>query len=190
MPTHFTLAELTALPDVAAGVDTARVDAIEADLVGTIEREIRAPLAPATVTVAVTVAGTGAAVLPHSDVRSVTGIVRDGVPLPIAGVTSNAGILRPATPSTWSAGELLEVTYTHGPWATCPPDLKEPLLWAVRDRVLAGGANAGADARRTSVTTEFGTTNYVLPGEKRPTGYPALDAAIAGYERTSIGDFA
>ena len=40
------------------------------------------------------------------------------------------------------------------------------------------------------MTTEFGNTNYVQPGEKRPTGYPALDAAIAGYERTSIGDFA
>jgi hypothetical protein len=58
-------------------------------------------------------------------------------------------------------------------------------MWATRDRLLGQGDMAGIDVRRTTVATEFGTTSYVLPGEKRPTGYPDLDALIASYIRTA-----
>ncbi len=40
------------------------------------------------------------------------------------------------------------------------------------------GDLSGVDVRKTSVNTDFGTTNYILPGEKRPTGYPELDAIL------------
>jgi hypothetical protein len=59
-------------------------------------------------------------------------------------------------------------------------------MWATRDRLLSQDQRAGSDARRTTVNTEYGTTTYVLPGEKRPTGYPELDAVLASRQR-SIG---
>lgn len=193
MPVHFTLAEIKDLPDVPATVDTDRVDAIEADLVGTIEREIGHPLAPATVTARV-VAGTAwAVVLPHADLTALTAVAwPDSGTQDPADYATEYGILTLASGADpgWAVGDAVTVTYTHGPWASCPPDLREPLLWAIRDRILSGSANAGPEARRTSITTEYGTTNFVIPGEARPTGYPALDAAIAGHVRTSVGDFA
>jgi hypothetical protein len=57
-------------------------------------------------------------------------------------------------------------------------------LWAARDRLMSQGSQNGIDVRRTSVTNDLGgTIQYVLPGEKRPSGYPELDAVIGRWSR-------
>jgi hypothetical protein len=87
----------------------------------------------------------------------------------------------------WTAGAgNVVVTYTAGRYTTCPDDIKDAVMWATRDRLLSQGDRAGIDVRRTSMSNDLGgTTTYLLPGEKRPTGYPDLDALISSYTRTT-----
>jgi hypothetical protein len=91
-----------------------------------------------------------------------------------------------AVGTVWTCGvSNVTVVYSAGDFATCPADIKDAVMWATRDRLLSQDARTGSDARKTTVNTEYGTTTYVLPGEKRPTGYPELDALIASYLRST-----
>lgn len=189
MPDYFTLTEFRALPDMANATTypDARVEASAAYFTSVVEREVGAPFIPRSVTE--TLDGTGASTLVLSTihVRSLTSVTVGGVAVTVGDLTAEYGILRYLNGGTsWAGGvQNVTVTYMAGEFAVCPPDIKEPVMWATRDRLLNQATSAGVDARKTSVQTEFGTTNYVLPGERRPTGYPELDAAIAGRQRTT-----
>jgi hypothetical protein len=89
--------------------------------------------------------------------------------------------------SRWSGSAVANVvvTYTAGLYSACPPDVKDAVMWAVRDRLLGQDDRAGIDIRKTSQSNDLGgVTTYILPGEKRPTGYPDLDAVIASRQRS------
>lgn len=190
MPECFTLDELRTLPDMGSA-EVSAVDAAEAHLVDIVEEEIGGPLVPRAVTATFDGGGT-ALVLPSQHVRSLTSVTVNGTSLDVSDFVTTHGILRYAAAGTTFASGVsnVVVVFQSGEWAACPPGFKEPLLWAVRDRLLSHDGNSGLDARRSSVQTEFGTTTYVLPGEKRPTGFPQLDAAIAAYQRKRPGGFA
>jgi hypothetical protein len=119
-----------------------------------------------------------------------------GTTVSVSGLTAVGGVLRYATSGSytgtvWTAGAgNVVVTYTAGRYTTCPADIKDAVMWATRDRLLSQGDRAGIDVRRTSMSNDLGgTTTYLLPGEKRPTGYPDLDALIASYtpQRSLLG---
>lgn len=187
-PDYFTLEEFRALPDMddEATYTDADIEAEAAYFTAIVERELGYPLVPRTVVD--TLDGCGwTLVLSQAYVRSLTSVTVDGSTVSTALLTANSGVVRYLNGSTWSAAAPANVvvTYSAGRYVTCPADIKSPVMWAVRDRLLSHADNAGIDIRKTSVTTEFGTTSYVLPGENRPTGFPELDAAIAGRERSS-----
>lgn len=196
MPDYFTLAEFRLLPDMddTTAYPDARVEAAAEHFTSIVEREVGVPFVPRTVTETLDGSGGLALVLSSSHVRSVTTVTVDGTAVDVSGLSGQYGLLRYSDGSSlWTVGiGNVEVTYEAGEYATCPADIKEPVMWAVRDRLLEQSSNAGIDARKTSATNEFGgTINYVLPGEKRPTGYPELDAAIAGRMRSDhVGGFA
>ena len=189
MPEYFTLAEIQALPDMAAA-STAAVDAAEAYFVKIVERELDRAFVPRTITDELDGNGTGTLYLTRSDVISLTSVMVDGVSVSTALLTGRHGRLRyKVSNGGWHTPFLrgvanVTVVYSAGQ-ATPPADIKDAVMWATRDRLLSQDYRTGSDARRTSVNTQFGTTTYVLPGEKRPTGYPELDAVIASYMRST-----
>lgn len=87
-------------------------------------------------------------------------------------------------PLPWlpGTGNVL-VSYVAGYSAQPPPDIKAAAMDGTRYRLLEKDSQAGIDARRTSTTTEMGTTTFVVAGEKRPTGYPDVDSVILGWAR-------
>jgi hypothetical protein len=187
---YFTLAELRALPDVTAGEFTdAQITAEAEDMQEVVEGECQASFVARTVVE--TLDGTGGTSLrlktPY--VLSITSVTVDGVTLTDQ-FTVDAGILERRTagtytPQPWTRGRRnIVVTYTAGYSSTVPKDIKNAVMWAVRDRLMSQGSQNGIDVRRTSMTNDLGgTVQYVLPGEKRPTGYPQLDAVIARWSR-------
>lgn len=87
-------------------------------------------------------------------------------------------------PSPWEDGvDNIVVTY-HAGYETVPADIKEAVMQATRSLLLSGAANSALDARRTSLTTEAGTINFVVPGEGRPTGFPEVDEVLQRYRRS------
>jgi hypothetical protein len=183
---YFTLAELRALPDVTEGGFTDAQITFEAEVMqSAVESACQASfVGRATVE---TLDGTGGTTLrlktPY--VISITSVTVDGVTLTDQ-FTVDAGILERRTAGTytsqpWTRGRRnIVVTYSAGYSSSPPSDIKGAVMWAVRDRLLTKGSQNGIDVRRTSVTNDLGgTVQYVLPGEKRPTGYPELDAVIA-----------
>jgi hypothetical protein len=187
-PDYFTLAELRALPDCGSTTFTdAQINAAATYFTAIVEREIGYPLIPRTFTDVLDGGGFWGLVLSQAYVRSLTTVEVDGASVSTALLTVSGGVLRYLDGSAWSDDIAnVEVVYSAGRYATCPGDIKNACLWATRDRLLSQSDSSGIDVRKTSVNTDFGTTNYILPGEKRPTGYPDLDAAIAGYVRTSV----
>jgi hypothetical protein len=189
VPDYFTLVEFRELPDmddVTAYADEA-VEAAAAYFTAIVEREVMHPMIPRSYTETFDGAGRTALTLGSAYVRSLTTVTSDGVAVTVGGLTSTGGVLRYLDGTTWSSESPsnIVVTYVAGEFATCPADIKDAVMWATRDRLLSQSDQAGIDVRRTSITTDFGTTNYILPGEKRPTGFPDLDAAIAGRIRSS-----
>lgn len=188
MPDYFTLPEFRTLPDMGDATTYPDVDVERAAAYFTaiVEREVGEPFIPRTYTETLDGSGRGTLLLSRSSVRSLASVTISGVTVDTTYLDVTAGVLRYVgrTPWTYGIGNVA-VTYTAGQYDTCPADIKEPVMWAVRDRLLSQSDQAGVDVRRTSITTDFGTTNYVLPGEKRPTGYPDLDAAIAGRIRST-----
>lgn len=190
-PDYFTLAEFRIVcPDIGEATDP-QVLAAAAYFTTIVEREIGEPLIPRTFTQTIDGTDLPTLVLGHTNVRSLTAVTVGGVTIDPASLSSTNGVLRYTsnyypTGIPWTLGASnIVVTYVAGAYATCPADVKDAVMWATRDRLMAQSDQAGIDTRRTSVTTEFGTTNYVLPGENRPTGYPDLDAVIASYRRNT-----
>jgi hypothetical protein len=187
---YFTLAELRALPDVTAGEFTdAQITTAGEFMQAIVESECQASfVSRATVE---TLDGTGGTTLrlktPY--VLSITSVTVDGVTLTDQ-FTVDAGILERRTtgtytPQPWTRGRRnIVVTYAAGYSSTPPSDIKGAVMWAARDRLMSQGSQNGIDVRRTSVTNDLGgTIQYVLPGEKRPSGYPELDAVIGRWSR-------
>lgn len=196
-PDYFTDAEFRGLPDMS---DTqvytaAQVLAAAAYFTAIVEREVFGEtgegFVPRSLTETFDGDGSLALVLRTMNVRSLTSVTVGGVTVSVGGLTGVGGSLRYLDGGTgWGRGVAnIVVTYSAGRYDECPPDVKDAVMQATRDRLLAQNDQSGVDIRRTSVTTDYGTTSYVLPGENRPTGYPDLDAVIASYKRSvpSIG---
>ena len=170
MPEYFTTDEFRDLPEMSDDQQytDARIDAVAASLVTIIEREVGTSFVSRTYT----------KTLPEVD-----GDVVFGTPYVLETVSVSDSATDPFTCVIPDA----TVTYRAGYSEEPPADIKEALMWAVRDRLLETDSNAGIDARRTSQITPEGTINYVLPGADRPTGYPQLDAAINGWRKRLFG---
>jgi hypothetical protein len=191
-PDYFTLAEFRALPDCSGSAfSDAEINAAAAYFVAIVEREIGEPFIPRSFTETLDGTGDTCLILSHAYIRSITSLTVDGVTVSPTLLTTVAGVLRYSTSggslgTIWTPGVgNVVVTYSAGRFTTCPADIKNAVMWATRDRLLSQSDQNGVDIRRTSVTTDYGTTSYVLPGEKRPTGYPELDALIASYVRNT-----
>jgi hypothetical protein len=190
-PEYFTTAELQALPDCAAFLE-ASILAAAAYFTAIVEREVGEPFIPRSYTDTLDGNGCTELVLSHAYIRSLTSVTVDGSTVSTSLLSSTAGVLRYSTSggslgTVWTAGiGNVVVTYSAGRYTTCPADIKNGVMWATRDRLLSQSDSAGIDIRKTSMTNELGgTTTYLLPGEKRPTGYPDLDALIASYMRNT-----
>lgn len=184
-PDYFTTAELAQMPDCGSFTE-AQVLAAAAYFTAIVEREVGQPFIPRTYTETLDGTGTTTVVLPHGHIRSLTTVTLDGVAVTTTLLTAESGVLRYIdNGTTWTLGASnLVVVYVAGAYATCPGDIKDAVMWATRDRLLSQGDRSGIDVRRTSMSDALGgTTTYLLPGEKRPTGYPDLDALIASYTR-------
>lgn len=189
MPEYFTLEEFQALPECGLGTFTeAEVDAAEGFFVSILEREVGSPFVLRAETVTLDGSGSAALILPRADIAALSAVTVDGDVVDVGLLSSSSGILRYLTGGTvWPCGVgNIEVTYAYGAYATVPADVKSAVMWATRDRLLSQSNQNGIDVRRTSMTNDLGgTIQYVLPGEKRPTGYPELDALIASYQRNT-----
>ena len=190
-PDYFTLAEFRALPDCTGSTfSDAEINAAAAYFVAIVEREVGFPMISRTLVESYD-GGRYEIFLRCPLVRSVTSATENGSAVTDTLRVTPSGILTryasasTFTPKAWLPGYAnVAVTYVAGN-ASCPADVKDAVMWATRDRLLSQGDLSGVDVRKTSVNTDFGTTNYVLPGEKRPTGYPELDAIIASHKRMS-----
>lgn len=187
-PDYFTLAELRALPDCAGSAFTdAQINAAAAYFTAIVEREVGFPFIPRTYTETFDGCGQRAILLGQAYIRSLTSVTVDGVSVSVGSFTTASGVLRYLNWATWSysAPSNVVVVYSASKYATCPADVKDAVMWATRDRLMAQSDQNDVDIRKTSITTDYGTTSYILPGEKRPTGYPDLDAVIASYVRNT-----
>jgi hypothetical protein len=184
-PDYFTIEEFRTLPDMGNAVDYTeeKIESAAAYFTAIVERETGMSFSAHSFTTTLDGAY-GGVQLPHTSVQSITALTINGTAVSPSSVSVDAGgRVRFIGGGYWDTGIAnVTVTYVAG-FPECPADIKEPVMWATRDRLLSQNDQAGIDIRRTSVTTEFGTTSYVLPGEKRPTGFPDLDAAIAGRRR-------
>ena len=168
MPDYFTLAEFRDLPQVGDSdkFPDSRVEAVAASLTSIIERKVGTSFVSRTYTKVLPEVN-GEVVFSTPYVLETTSVVDDG--------------------DVFSGTHNVTVTYRAGYSEEAPADIKEALMWAVRDRLLATSSTAGIDARRTSLITEQGTVNYVVAGADNPTGYPDLDAAILGWHKHLFG---
>jgi len=191
-PDYFTLAEFRLLPDMA-DEDTYtddEVNAAAAYFAAIIEREVGAKFSVASATESFDGARAGGyrgreIRLGHQDAVALTTVTVDGTTVSNALLTLRSGVVRYLDQERWSYTQPGNVTITYTYGTACPADIKDAVMWATRDRLLAQNDQNDSDPRRTSVTTEMGTVSYLLPGEKRPTGFPELDALIASYQRNT-----
>lgn len=199
-PDYFTLAELRALPDMSDATRYPDATALlrAAEVVGIIEREVGTSFVARQVTDEPHDGGYYA--IPLRVMFALDGTVsanEDG-----AAVTDDlvvrSGVLRRFSPGNrtdvlpWNRGiGNVLVTYSAGYSTEPPPDIKAAAMKATRARLLEQDSQAGIEDRRTSMTNEMGTTTFVVAGEKRPTGYPDVDAVILGWKaRLDVGGFA
>lgn len=183
-PDYFTVAELQALPDCDDFTE-AQILPAAAYFTSIVEREVGVSFVPRTHVETLSGNG-GTALLLGSVPTSLTSVTVDGATVTVGLLDATAGVLRydtGTTAFTSGVGNVV-ITYTAGS-ATCPADIKDAVMWATRDRLIAQSQESGSWDRKSSETSDFGTVNYVLAGEKRPTGYPDLDALIASYLRTT-----
>lgn len=186
MPDYFTLAEFRELPDMDATEQfpDARVEAAAAYIVGIIEREVGTAFITRTATE--TFDGTGEYDLRVSShyARAITSATVDGVALAdtldlvYGAVRHRSG----NTLATWTEGYgNVVIVYTYGYSATPPDDVKEAALRGTRAYLLETSSRSGVTDRRSSITSDQGTTTYVMAGPDHPTGYPTVDATIVGW---------
>lgn len=189
---YFTLAEFRKLPDVGGKrFKDSEIEAAEAYFVKIVEREIGVNYQARSVTDTLDGEGTDTLLLSRSDVNTLTSVTVDGTVVDKTLFVVRHGVLRyklagsSATFYTFPVGVgNVVVVYTAG-LSSPPGDIKDAVMQATRDRLLTQADANGIDPRRTSMTTEYGTTTYVLPSGQNPTGYPELDALIASYQRTA-----
>lgn len=193
---YFTLAEFRTLPDMSsvASYSDAAVESAAAFITAVIEREVDASFVARTVTDESHDGGGYAVVLRRPFVLSVTSATEDGVAVTDTLRVRN-GVVRKFTAGTytpllWAEGTgNVAVTYSAGYSSTPPSDIKEAAMWGTRARLLDTASNATVTDRKRSVTnTEGGTTEYVIAGADRPTGYPSVDAVIIGW-RNRLNNF-
>jgi hypothetical protein len=186
-PDYFTLAELRALPDCSGSTFTdAQVNAAAAYFAAIVEAELWPMIARTYVD---KFDGNDETSLDLSQSLNValTSVTVDGTAVTTSLLTTSAtGSLRYKNGTRWFANNAngIVVTYTAGESAV-PADVKSACMWATRDRLLSQSDSSGIDVRKTSMSTDFGTTSYILPGENRPTGYPELDAIILRRQKSS-----
>lgn len=187
MPEYFTLVEFRALPDVPVEkYSDAAVEAEAAHVVAVIEREVGAAFIVRTITAELHDGGPRAILLAQPFARSASSITEDGVA--VTGCVVDGGVLRKGDASSWSPGvQNISATYTHGYSSTPPADLKTAALWATRARLLENQSNASISSRQTSMSTDMGTIQFVVAGEDRPFGIPAIDEVVVGYKRRLSG---
>ncbi|HRD59378.1 hypothetical protein [uncultured Nocardioides sp.] len=188
-PDYFTVEELQTLPDCQEFGEP-EILAAAAYFVGIVEREIGYALIPREFAETLRGDGSTTLVLSQPYARSLVSVTVAGASVDVSGLDVTGGVLRYASASSigtaaWATGAAVVITYTAGAFDECPGDMKDSVMWATRDRLITQSEESGSWDRKTSQTNEFGTTSYVLPGEKRPTGYPELDALIASYSRTT-----
>lgn len=195
MPDYFTLAEFRELPEMddTTQYSDDRVEEAAAYIVGIIEREVGTSFIARNVTE--TLDGTGGAIpLSNWYVRSVTSATLNGVAVTEA-LSVRAGAVRRTSgyaSVAWPLGSgNVSVTYAAGYSATPPADVKEAAMRGTRAYLLETSSRAGVTDRRSSITSDQGTTTYVLAGKDHPTGYPSVDAVIVGWrDKLSIPGFA
>jgi hypothetical protein len=193
-PDYFTLAELRALPDMDDGAryTDARCLAAAAYVTSIIERECDTSFIARTVTDEPHDGGVYSIPLDKRFVISVTSAKVNGVTVTgtlsvVHGVLERYASATANLPTFWACGRRnVLVTYQAGYSSTPPSDIKEAALQATRARLLTMDSQAGIEDRRTSLSTDQGTINYVIAGENRPTGYPEVDAVILGW-KNSVG---
>lgn len=189
-PDYFLLADFRQLPDVsnATKYPDALVLAAAAYITAIIEREVGTSFVARTVTAEIHDGGCDAVVLKSSFVRSVTSASVDGVAV-TNDLRAPSGVLRQFsagtyTPVVFASGTgNVSVTYQSGYSAAPPDDIKSAAMQATRARLMETSASASIDDRRTSLSNESGTVNFVIAGEGRPTGYPVVDEVIMGWKR-------
>lgn len=186
-PDYFDLAdfrELSQMADTEKYPDS-RVLAVAEALTGAIEREVRTSFIGRTVTETFTTTNGCTLTLGTPYVLSITSLTLNGISVTPSDLLVDAGVLTYKSHTRFASGLRgnAVVVYVAGYSASCPADIGEPLMFAVRDRLLATSPTAGIDARRTSMITDQGTINYVPAGTDHPTGYPDLDAAVMSWSR-------
>jgi hypothetical protein len=191
-PDYFTLTEFRELPEMddTSAYPEAKVLAAAAYFTSIVDNELGASLVIRSRTETLDGAGLLNLPLSYAPFAALTTVTLNGtsVTTSLLSVDSGGRLRYKDGLTRWSGSALANVVvvYTAGLYDACPDDVKDAVMWATRDRLLSQDQRAGSDARRTTVNTEYGTTTYVLPGEKRPTGYPELDAVLASRQR-SIG---
>lgn len=194
-PDYFTLDELRAMPDLSSDTKypPERCLLAAAYIVGVIEREVGTSFIERTETDEAHDGGVGPIMLDYPHVRQVVSATENGTTVtePLASV---GGVLyRGSTAgSPWlpGLGNIL-VTYKRGYSATPPADIKEMALKGTRAHLLSTAATSSMADRQTTLVNETGTSTFVVAGEKRPTGYPDVDAAILGWkDRLDVHGFA
>lgn len=191
-PDYFTLVDFRLMPDMddATKYTEAKVLDAAAYITGIVEREVGTSFVERTVTDEVHDGGSDGIALANSFVRSVTSATEDGVAVTDT-LRAKGGVLRRFAagsfiPGWWTAGVgNVSVTYVAGysTLATIPDDIRGAVMQGTRARLLETRSNATIDDRRTALTTEAGTVNFVIAGEGRPTGFPVVDEVIMGWKR-------
>lgn len=191
MPDYFTLAEFRALPDMASDskYPDARVEAAAAHIVEIIEREVDTSFVARTVTDEIHDGGGYELILTKPYVLSVTSAEESGTAVTDTLSVTKSGLVRryaagSYVPKVWLSGNRnLSVTYEAGYSSTPPADIKEAALWGTRSYLLEHSSGSSVMDRRSTVTSDQGTTSFVLAGPDRPTGYPEVDAVILGWKK-------
>lgn len=128
---------------------------------------------------------------PH--VRSVTSVTINTVVDSGMTYTFFAGVVRrfptgTLWPYPWLYGiDNISITYTAGYTATCPDDLKDAAMLAVRDRILTAYVGSGVSKRVGSASSDIGNMQYSMSGPDRPTGLPSVDEVLTGYRDRLAG---
>lgn len=201
MPEYFSLAELTAMPNVGTDFADPVKEAAAAYVVAVIEGNVGTSFVERTVTDEVH-SGTRAnrqnraLALTHRYPREVTALAVDGVALTgpeLAEVDVVRGVVQrfdagSSSPVEWSPGRRnILVTYTRGYSDVPPADVKDAALQATRYRLLTTRAKTGVSDRATSITNEMGNVHLATAGKDGAFGLPEVDEVVARYRRALRG---
>lgn len=195
MPDYFALADLRELPQMG---DSSRytaelVDRAASYITGIIEREVGTSfIGRPVVNGPLTPSPRGDALIAESPhILSVSAVRVDG-----AAVTSGTfsalgsliyrrvgGVVQDWPESTAETFGGVRGDWVAGYSSTPPSDIREAAMQGTRARLLTTASSADYSDRRTSLSTDQGTINFVIAGPDRPTGYPEVDAVIMGWAR-------